>query len=409
MTIRKFYYLKKAFDNVRNSRNQVERFQNRRLKEIIELCSDLDFYREKTSSGRSSDFPLNDFKPLNSEDLNKNEINPRSTKSNTFKTSGISHSRKTIKHDKESISWTSALYTRNILLNNYKIRQKILQYGDPQKEKSWIGKKLIPVNYLSPENSLKHQLDAIESHNPDIIDYFPQVLLGLVKYAKKSNRLEDIQVDKIFTRGELLTPATKDYIENNLNAEIFDNYASSEFGPIAWSCKEEGYHIAEDLVYPEIFGEDKTERSRVGELGLTTLVNTATPLVRYRTGDLVKQSVKSCSCNTSFKRIKKIIGRKENIFLNSEGDPIFPNEIVNLVAPIEEIIYFQIVARDDMYILKHKTSRDSKESDINKVVRRLKNNLSLEPIKVKELDQVPKSPGGKIKIIENRQNYQYKL
>ena len=68
-----------------------------------------------------------------------------------------------------------------------------------------------------------------------------------------------------------------------------------------------GQHVAEDAFFAEIiaFGSDKEikEDHRMGELVITTLINEAMPLIRYRTGQAVSKTIEECECGRTFMRI----------------------------------------------------------------------------------------------------------
>src|SRR5262249_32930125 len=76
-------------------------------------------------------------------------------------------------------------------------------------------------------------------------------------------------------------------------ARVFDHHGMTETGPVTHECpKQPGVlHVLEPAYFAEVI-EPKTGKpaapGQIGELVLTTLGRTSSPILRYRTGDLVK-------------------------------------------------------------------------------------------------------------------------
>lgn len=76
------------------------------------------------------------------------------------------------------------------------------------------------------------------------------------------------------------------------NAECFDRYGMTEAGSIAGECTaHRGMHVLDDSIHVEciepITGKPVSDE-QPGELVITSLVRSAMPLIRYRTGDFAK-------------------------------------------------------------------------------------------------------------------------
>lgn len=93
-------------------------------------------------------------------------------------------------------------------------------------------------------------------------------------------------------------------------AMIRTHYASSEAGSISLSCpgspNEELFHCDPNFLYETVDEEGNT--AEAGELILTTLEMTGTPLIRYRTGDAAEFLSEPCTCEKR-RRIFKLTGR----------------------------------------------------------------------------------------------------
>jgi phenylacetate-CoA ligase len=406
---RSLYYIWRSFDTLELNKKGIEKFQKRRLKDILGIAKELPFYQERISSKVQQDPELvsempvmdsNEFRRQSGEMRELLQVNSALSRH----TSGTTGRPARVRFSKQAHDWLSAIYVRTFYLHGYKPRKSIVQFWEGmQDQRSWLGKLMMPKKYIQPKTELEKQAELIEQYNPEVLQYLPQMLLALAKLSSRESY--SIEPDLILTYGENLTPSMKNYIEQVFDTEIRDQYATTEFGTVAWECPEGGYHIAEDSVYPEILnrsGEPVSE-GKIGRLVLTSLVNEATPLIRYSIGDLVEKTEKSCSCNTSFRKIEKIIGRKENVFLDANGEPVLPNQVIDLVAQEEDLLFYQLIVEDESYKLLYVPNTGFEQDSVKSIAENLRTELSLEPLEIEEKDQIPRSNGGKITVIDNRQ------
>jgi phenylacetate-CoA ligase len=98
-------------------------------------------------------------------------------------------------------------------------------------------------------------------------------------------------------------PATRARIEKLLpGAQVFDHHGMTEVGPVTYQCpaKPGILHVLESAYFPEVIDPQTllpVQAGQTGELVLTTLDRVGSPLLRYRTGDLVKPiSPGQCNC-----------------------------------------------------------------------------------------------------------------
>jgi phenylacetate-CoA ligase len=103
---------------------------------------------------------------------------------------------------------------------------------------------------------------------------------------------------------------------------------------------DEMHLINEDTVLTEVLNPDTLQPvgpGEVGEIVVTTLEKEASPVVRWRTRDLVRLSDRpyDCPCGRKgFPRIGRIIGRSDDM-LKVRGVMVFPSQIEDIVASVE--------------------------------------------------------------------------
>ncbi|MDF1678791.1 MAG: hypothetical protein P1U32_08880 [Legionellaceae bacterium] len=192
------------------------------------------------------------------------------------------------------------------------------------------------------------QMDALVHHKPYYLMTYPSQLQALAQYAKAHDILLP-DLHEIRTIGEMLTDKQVALVNSVWpHANITDVYSCVEIGGIAQQCPEyKQYHVNAEHVYLEIVN-DANEPCGVGEVGrvlVTSLMNYATPLIRYELGDYAAFGA-PCPCGRTLPVLQKIVGRKRNRLVLQNGETRFPylgeyEDLAN-VAPIR-VQKFQVI------------------------------------------------------------------
>lgn len=140
--------------------------------------------------------------------------------------------------------------------------------------------------------------------------------------------------------GEPWSEALRYEIESRLMISATDNYGLSEIiGPgVAGECRHKcGMHISEDAFIAEIIDPETCKvlpPGSVGELVLTTISKEAFPMIRYRTRDITSLDYSSCQCGRTMVRMKKTMGRSDDMLI-IKGVNVFPSQIEEVLVAIE--------------------------------------------------------------------------
>jgi len=119
-------------------------------------------------------------------------------------------------------------------------------------------------------------------------------------------------------------------------ARIFDHHGMTEVGPVTYQCPARPgvLHVIESAYYAEIVhpdGPDPVQPGQTVELVLTTLARTGSPVLRYRTGDLVKSAPQPCSCGRHELALEGgILGRTDDMIV-VRGVNVYPSAVEELV------------------------------------------------------------------------------
>ncbi|HTP58148.1 MAG TPA: AMP-binding protein, partial [Spirochaetia bacterium] len=168
----------------------------------------------------------------------------------------------------------------------------------------------------------------------------------------------DLSLRMAFVGAEPHTEETRRKIEQTWNIKAYNSYGLSEMcGPgVAFECPEQtGMHIWEDQFLVEIVdpvtGENLPE-GECGELVLTSIARTGTPLIRYRTRDLTRVVPGPCPCGRTHRRIDRIRGRSDDMLIIN-GVNLFPMQIEQTLMRISGIgTNYLIEIHEDNYMDK---------------------------------------------------------
>jgi phenylacetate-CoA ligase len=186
----------------------------------------------------------------------------------------------------------------------------------------------------------------------------PTYALRLAEAATDENiDLRASPVRRIIVAGEPggSIPAVRAQIEAAWpGARVYDHHGMTEVGPVTYECPARAgvLHPMELAYHVEIVDPASTRaagRGEVGELVLTTLGRLGSPLLRYRTGDLVKASASGglpCSCGSFELSLEGgILGRVDDMIV-IKGVNVFPSAIEELVRGFQEISEYRVIVRE---------------------------------------------------------------
>ena len=85
----------------------------------------------------------------------------------------------------------------------------------------------------------------------------------------------------------------------------------------------------------------------LGELVVTNLGRVASPIIRYKTRDLVKRITDTCCCGRTLSRLEGGILSRADDMVSVRGGNIYPSAIESVVRDIREVIEYRATVRTD--------------------------------------------------------------
>ena len=191
-----------------------------------------------------------------------------------------------------------------------------------------LGGLVVPAGIQSAEKQIQMMLDFKIDTIVGTVGYY----YYLFDYIKENK----IPLDEFFLKrgimaGEIYSNKVREEIEHKFKIKIFDHYGLCEVNTgIAYECEfRNGLHLLDDYVFPEIINPESGEvlpLDSEGELVLTTLKKKASPLIRYRTGDITLIKSGRCPCGRNSVRIDRIKRRVDDLIF-IKGIKIDPYEL----------------------------------------------------------------------------------
>jgi len=416
MFLRKMHYLTFVTRSQWLSREDIEKFQFKRLKFIIEHAyKNTRFYRKLFDANRVkptdfkklsdiNKFPvitreqiMENYPELITQDFNWKPFDDKLHHSALTAGSSGGHSFRILANEK-AFDFAEAVYLRSLMNVGYKPWDKIAYYWYEQPTTRFYNKFGLMKKQTVPATlSFDQQIALLKKINPEIIYYFGSILYIISKIVG-SNFLN---LKVVITHAELLSEKMRRSIGRSFNCNVYDQYGTSEFVRMAWECKERtGYHIDAENVFIEVL--DDNHENLVDEPGniiTSGLWNTTLPLIRYKIGDVGAISDEECSCGRGLPLLKSIEGRKNDLI--KIGNKVFTPKMIIDSIDDENVYQFKFDQIDkrkfDLY-LSFKGKRRKKET-IEKILIKI-NELLGGKIKVNVYDkELLLSKRGKFKLV----------
>jgi phenylacetate-CoA ligase len=195
------------------------------------------------------------------------------------------------------------------------------------------------------------RLRFLIEHGCTVVFATPTYALHLAELAAKEGiDLVGSPVRAVIVAGEPggHIPATRERIETVWGARVFDHYGMTEIGPVAFESVEGNsqMYLLESKYLAEVLTPGKNTSAPPGEAGelvLTTLGRIGSPLIRYRTGDVVRLATTADSTGRTWRRIDGgILGRADDM-IHIRGNNLYPASIEAIVRKFPEVAEFRIV------------------------------------------------------------------
>ena len=199
--------------------------------------------------------------------------------------------------------------------------------------------------------SSEARLKLILENEVTLVGCTPTYALRLAEVAAEQRiDLRTSSVRAILVAGEPggAIPSVRSRIEAAWGARVFDHWGMTEIGPLASECADDpgNLTVLETECIAEIIDPATSQpvaAGTPGELVITNLGRHGSPVLRYRTGDLVEADPDAHASGRTLLRLRGgILGRTDDMLI-VRGNNVFPSSIEAIVREFAEIVEFRIV------------------------------------------------------------------
>ena len=246
------------------------------------------------------------------------------------------------------------------------------------------------------------QWDSILKYQPKFLVAVPSFLIKMLDYAEKNNiDYKNSSVKAVLCIGEALRDKDlqptllSNKITSKWQIKLFSTYASTEMATAFTECEfGKGGHLQPDLIITEILDENnqEVENGELGELTVTTLGIEGMPLLRFKTGDLLRKHTEICQCGSNTYRLGPVEGRKQHM-IKYKGTTLYPPALQDVLNHFDEIklhlieIYSNDLGTDE--ILLRIVSENQSEDFLLKIKDHFRAKLRVTPmIKFEQFDDL---------------------
>jgi len=186
--------------------------------------------------------------------------------------------------------------------------------------------------------STSKQVQLLQDFNIDTIVATPSYYLHLYDYISQNNiSIKDLKLKIGIVAGEPCSNEMRDKISDLFSIKVYNHYGLCEVNTgIIYECKSCGSMVVLDkYIYAEVIdpvSEEVLSEGQMGELVLTSLCKEASPIIRYRTGDMtsIKTFFSKCTECYGSTLLEKIMSRYDSTIFY-KGIKLDPFELRDII------------------------------------------------------------------------------
>lgn len=427
-TVRKeFKALERAFYL---NKREIENIQLASLEKLLNYCyKNVDYYRDLFNSlniVKNGEIDLSRFKeiPLLTKDKIRNNFDRLKTKELNqkkwyYNTSGGSTGEPVrLIQDEQYKKWVRAVKVIYDTWTGYHVGDnKVILWGSERD--LFVGQETLKVRairwlknetwlnaFRMDEDKMYEYVDIINHQRPVQILAYVSSIYELARFIERKG-LKVYSPKAIMTSAGTLYRPMREVIERVFQAPVFNRYGSREVGDMACECEmRNGLHVSPLTHYIEILREDGTpaEDGEAGEVVVTSLVNFAMPLIRYRIGDIAVKSENICNCGRAWPLLQEVVGRVSDTFITRSNVKVHGEYFTHLLYFKDWVQKFQFIQEDYNLIRLLIVPSLNYNDSIQELLEKEKNELLYKVrlvmgddcnLEIKLVNNIPTSPSGK--------------
>jgi phenylacetate-CoA ligase len=261
---------------------------------------------------------------------------------------------------------------------------------------------LFSVYHMTPEN-LRSYVEAAHVTPARYVEGYPSAIHLLARaMLEEGHAFAPDRVLAVFTSSENLLAFQRETIEKAFAAPVRDRYGVSEKVVSMTECSSGRLHADMEFCIVEVEPTLEDEESVTGPLLVTGLGHCATPMFRYRIGDVGTRARRPCPCGRAGDVFLDVDGRVEDYVLTPDGrligrlDHIFKQQLdvaeAQILQEVPEAVEILVVPRSSY-------GRHSERGLLKEIRARVGEEID---VTIRLVERIPREPNGKLRAVKSR-------
>ncbi|MFC1596085.1 phenylacetate--CoA ligase family protein [Candidatus Margulisiibacteriota bacterium] len=205
--------------------------------------------------------------------------------------------------------------------------------------KNYINNTIVLNSFKMAEPIMDRYISKLNDYKPDIIEAYASSMVELTRFIETHNKSIHQPSGIIVSAGTLYEFMEKSIRAVFPTAVLINRYGSRETGNMAFSCNgRKDLHITMLSHYLEVVDDqgrvlpDGTE----GNLLVTSLANTAMPVIRYAIGDraTMSRNTRCPHCGWEGDILEEVVGRTVDVFKTRSGNTIPAEYFIHMIGVV---------------------------------------------------------------------------
>jgi phenylacetate-CoA ligase len=261
---------------------------------------------------------------------------------------------------------------------------------------------LFSIFHMTPAN-LRAYARAVRELPARYVEGYPSAIhLVARQILAEGEPLEPGRIQAVFTSSESLLAFQRETIEKAFSAPVRDRYGVSEKVVSMTECEVGSLHVDMEFCIVEVEAAEESDEWVSGPLLVTGLAEHATPMFRYRIGDVGTLSKRPCACGRPGPAFLHVNGRMEDYVMTPDGRLI--GRLDHIFKAQFDVAEAQIVQDSPdavaVLLVPRAGYTGASERALQKEMRaRLGNEIQIE---VRLVEEIPREPNGKFRAVKSR-------
>lgn len=247
---------------------------------------------------------------------------------------------------------------------------------------SYIGATRLHTSLSILKRAIPELLDGLHRLRPDYL-FVNGIVARQLALAQLESDFEPIKIEQFLTVSDRVDPQLRKLVKDVFGARIIDRYSSEEFGYIALQCPVHDHlHVCSPSLVVEVVDENGNacDVGVPGRVLVTSLHNSAMPLIRYDIGDVAELG-DPCDTGLNWPVLNKVNGRLRDSIVLPNGEFRLVTFFDSKMLGTRKLRDYQIVLFQNaitfLYHVDDELSQDEKDDIQTEILEAFKLDLPL--------------------------------